>query len=126
VLANPSLARELDDELLDEHAPETAALRSLAADLAAGDAPSPGMLIERFRGGAHEPLVFRAQAAALESHLDAEAAAHEFAQLQIALRIRHKHREIEALKDRVGRDSALNAELNLRIKELHQLKGQRS
>jgi DNA primase len=126
VLSNPLLARELDEELLDEGAPETAALRSLATDFAAGDAPSPGMLIEHFRGGSHEPLVFRAQAAALESQLDAEAAAHEFAQLQIALHIRHKHREIEALKERVGRDSALNAELNMRIKELHQLKGQRS
>jgi len=126
VLADPSLARGLADELLDESAPETAALRSLAAEVAADNAPSPGMLLERFRGGAHELLVHRAQAAVLESQLDAESAAHEFTQLQIALRIRHKHREIEALKDRVGRDSALNAELNLRIKELHQLKGQRS
>ena len=73
-----------------------------------------------------EQLVYRAQAAALESHLDADGAAHEFRQLQIQLRIRDKHRQIEALKARVAGEPALNAELNARIKELHQLKGQRS
>jgi DNA primase len=126
VLANPGLAGELDETLLDEGLPETELLRELAAGIAAGDRPSGAMLVERFRGGAHEELVFRAQAAALESHLDAESAAHEFRQLQIALRIRDKHREIEALKGQVGGDPALNAELNLRIKELHELKGLRS
>jgi DNA primase len=123
---SPGLAEELDEELLDERAPETGALREIAAAIAAGEALGGAMLAERFRGGAHEQMVYRAQAAALESHLDADGAAHEFRQLQIQLRIRDKHRQIEALKTRVAGEPALNAELNARIKELHQLKGQRS
>jgi DNA primase len=123
---SPALAGELDDELLDDQAPESGALREIAAAIAAGEALDGAMLVERFRGGAHAQLVYRAQAAALDSHLDADGAAHEFRQLQIQLRIRDKHRQIEALKVRVAGEPALNAELNTRIKELHQLKAQRS
>jgi DNA primase len=123
---SPALAEELDDELLDDQAPESGALREIAAAIAAGEALDGAMLVERFRGGAYEQLVYRAQAAVLDSHLDADGAAHEFRQLQIQLRIRDKHRQIEALKARVAGEPALNAELNTRIKELHQLKAQRS
>jgi hypothetical protein len=70
--------------------------------------------------------VFRAQASALDNNLDADGAADEFRQLQIALRIRRKHREIEALKVQLDGNPALNVELNQRVKELHQLKSQRS
>jgi len=126
LMVDPALAQALEEDLLDAQAPESAALRDIAAVLAEGDAPSGGMLVERFSGGAHEAMIFRAQAAALDSQLDAAGAAHEFRQLQIALRIRRKHREIEALKTRVVGDAALNAELNQSIKELHQLKSQRS
>ncbi len=126
VLANPALAGELDQGLLDADAPESGALRSIAAELAASDAPSGGMLVERFQGSEYEQLVFRAQASALDHNLDADAAAHEFRQMQIALRIRGKHREIEALKVQVHGNPALNVELNQRVMELHQLKAQRS
>jgi DNA primase len=126
VLTDPALAVGLHEARLDAAVPETAVLRQLARDSEAGEVPSGAMLVERFRGSEHEALVARAQAAALEGHLDAEAAAHEFRQLLIALHIRDKHREIEALKVRLGTDPALNAELNLRIKELHELKGRRS
>ena len=123
---DPALADGLDEALLDARAPESGALREIGAAIAAGEALSGAMLVERFRGSAHEQLVYRAQAAALDSHLDAAGAAHEFRQLQIALCIRDKHRQIEALKARVAGNPALNAELNERIKELHQLKAQRS
>jgi DNA primase len=126
VLVNPALAGELDEELLDADAPESGVLRSIAAELAAGDAPSGGMLVDRFQGSEHEQLVFRAQASALDNNLDADGAADEFRQLQIALRIRRKHREIEALKIQMDGNPALNVELNQRVKELHQLKAQRS
>jgi hypothetical protein len=126
VLVNPALAGELDEELLDADAPESGALRSIATEFAAGDAPSGGMLVERFQGSEHEQLVFRAQASALDGNLDAEGATHEFRQLQIALRIRRKHREIEVLKVQMDGNPALNVELNQRVKELHQLKAQRS
>jgi len=126
VLTDPALAAGLDEALLDAAVAETAVLRQLARDSEAGEVPSGAMLVERFRGSEHEALVSRAQAAALERHLDAEAAGHEFRQLLIALHIRDKHREIEALKGRLGTDPALNAELNQRIKELHELKGRRS
>jgi DNA primase len=126
VLVNPALAGELDEELLDADAPEAGALRAIAADLAGSDAISGGMLVDRFQGSEFEQIVFRAQASALETNFDAEGAAHEFRQMQIALRIRRKHREIDALKVQVDGNPALNVELNQRVKELHQLKAQRS
>ncbi len=125
VLVNPALAGELDEDLLDADAPEAGALRAIAADLGGG-AISGGMLVDRFHGGEFEQIVFHAQASALDNNLDAEGAAHEFRQLQIALRIRRKHREIEVLKLQVDGNPALNGELNQRVKELHQLKAQRS
>jgi hypothetical protein len=126
VLVNPALAGELDEELLDADAPEAGALRAIAADLAGSDAISGGMLVDCFQGSEFEQIVFRAQASALETNFDAEGAAHEFRQMQIALRIRRKHREIDALKVQVDGNPALNVELNQRVKELHQLKAQRS
>jgi DNA primase len=126
VVANPALAQELQDELLDPGLPEARALRAIAADLAGHEAPSGGMLVDRFNGSEHEQIVFRAQASALETNLDAESAAHEFRQAQLALRVRHKHREIESLKGQLGANPALNVQLDRLVKELHQLKAQRS
>jgi DNA primase len=126
VVANPALAQELEAELLDPGLPEAAALRAIAADLAGQGAPSGGMLVDRFNGSEYEQIVFRAQASALETNLDADGAAHEFRQAQLALRVRRKHREIESLKGQLGADPALNVQLARLVKELHQLKAQRS
>ncbi|HET9734812.1 MAG TPA: DNA primase [Burkholderiales bacterium] len=126
VVANPALAQELEAELLDPGLPEAAALRAIAADLADLGAPSGGMLVDRFNGSEYEQIVFRAQASALETNLDADGAAHEFRQAQLALRVRRKHREIESLKGQLGTDPALNVQLARLVKELHQLKAQRS
>ncbi len=126
VVMQPALAEELDEELLDADLPESAALRALAADLAGTEAASGAVLVERYQGTQFEKAIFQAQESAIEQGVTPEAAAQEFRQLQIALRIRRKHREIEALKGRVAANPALNAELNLRVKELHQLKSQRS
>jgi DNA primase len=126
VVMHPALAEELDEELLEPDLPESAALRSLAADLAGTEAASGAVLVERYQGTQHEKAIFRAQESAIEQGVTPESAAQEFRQLQIALRIRRKHREIEALKGLVEANPALNAELNLRVKELHQLKSQRS
>jgi DNA primase len=126
VVANPALAQELEDELLDPGMPEARALRAIAADLAGGAAPSGGMLVDRFNGSEYEHIVFRAQASALETNLDADSAAHEFRQAQLALRVRRKHREIESLKGQLGANPALNVQLDRLVKELHQLKAQRS
>jgi DNA primase len=126
VVTNPALAEELDEALLDPDLPESAALRSLAADLAGADGASGAVLVERYQGTQFEKAVFQAQESAIDQGVTAESAAQEFRQLQIALRIRRKHREIEALKRQVEEDPALNAELHQRVKELHQLKAQRS
>ena len=126
VVANPALAQELEGELLDPGMPEAHALRAIAADLVGHEAPSGGMLVDRFNGSEYEQIVFRAQASALETNLDAESAAHEFRQAQLALRVRRKHREIESLKGQLGTNPALNVQLDRLVKELHQLKAQRS
>ena len=55
-----------------------------------------------------------------------ESAAQEFHQALLALRVRRMHREIDDLRGRIGTEPGLNAELNRRVKELHQLKAQRS
>jgi DNA primase len=126
VVTHPALAEELDEALLDPDLPEAAALRALAADLADAEGASGAVLVERYQGTQFEKAVFQAQESAIEQGVTPESAAQEFRQLQIALRIRRKHHEIEALKGQVEANPALNAELHLRVKELHQLKAQRS
>ncbi|MDH5210287.1 MAG: DNA primase [Betaproteobacteria bacterium] len=126
VVTNPALAEELDEALLDPDLPESAALRSLAADLAGTGGASGAVLVDRYQGTPFEKAVFQAQESAIDQGVTPESAAQEFRQLQIALHIRRKHREIEALKDQVEANPALNAELHQRVKELHQLKSQRS
>jgi DNA primase len=126
VVTDPALAEELDEELLDPALPESAALRALAADPAGADGASGAVLVERYQGTQFEKAVFQAQESAIDQGVTPESAAQEFRQLQIALRIRRKHHEIEALKGQVDANPALNAELHLRVKELHQLKAQRS
>jgi DNA primase len=126
VVMQPALVEELDEELLDPDLPESAALRSPATDLAGTAAASGAVLVERYQGTQFEKAIFQAQESAIEQGVTPESATQEFRQLQIALRIRRKHREIEALKDQVQANPALNAELHLRVKELHLLKSQRS
>jgi DNA primase len=126
VVTNPALAEELAEELLDPDLPESAALRALAADPAGAEGASGAVLVERYQGTQFEKAVFQAQESAIDQGVTPESAAQEFRQLQIALRIRRKHLEIEALKGQLEANPALNAELHLRVKELHQLKAQRS
>ena len=124
VLAKPALVAELDDALLEPGLPETGALRAIA-ELDEGDGMSAALLVDRFQGTEFEQIVFQAQASALEQELAEESADHDFRQIQLALRIRRKHEEIEVLKGRVKAEPGLNAELGIRVKELHQLKSQR-
>jgi DNA primase len=124
VLAKPALAAELDDELLDPDSLETGALRLLAESVE--EAASAAMLIERFQGTAFEEVVAQVMATAIEQDLDADSAGHDFAQIQLALRIKRMNQEIETLKARVNADPRLGQRLNLLVKELGQLKNQRN
>jgi DNA primase len=124
VLSNPALAARIEPDLLDPALPETAVLRAL------GEAPQTAargaMLIERFQGTALEETVAEAMAAAIGAELGETAAEEEFRQIVLALRIRRKNEEIRALTERVGAEPALAAELNQRVRELHELKAQRA
>lgn len=130
VLSKPVLAAEIDDQLLDPALPETAALRAVV-EFAPDDGVSAAMLVERFRGTAFEQMVFQAMASSMgedssQGEDPAARVAQEFHQIQLALRIKRKHQEIDALTSRVGSNPALASELNQRVKELHQLKAQRA
>ena len=124
VLSNPALALRIEPDLLDPALPETAVLRAL------GEAPQEGargaLLVERFQGTAFEDVVAEAMAAAIGAELDENGAEQEFRQIMLALRIRRKNEEILALTERVKAEPALAAELNRRVKELHELKAQRA
>ncbi len=128
VLARPDLAAEIDDELLDSGLPETAALRAIAGVEGGAAALSEALLIERFAGTEHAETVFEAQASVLKDGITGEAAEQQFRQVQLALRIRRKNEEYEALKQRVSVDPTsreLLAELDRRMRELAQLRAQR-
>ena len=125
VLAQPALAAELDEELLDPDRLETGALR-LLAEIQGDEAASAAMLIERFQGTEFEEVVAQVMATAIEQDLDAASAQHDFMQIQLALRIKRMHQEIENLKARVNADPKLGHRLNLLVKELGQLNSQRS
>jgi DNA primase len=125
VLAKPGLAAGLDDALLDPDRLETGALRVIA-ELQGRDAASAAMLIEHFQGTEYADVVAQVMSAAIEQDLDAESAAHDFAQIQLALRIKRMNQEIESLKAKVNADPRLGQRLNVLVKELGQLKNQRA
>jgi len=125
VLADPALADQLDAALLDPGLAETRALRAIAEFPRRGGV-SGALLVEQFQGTEFEQTVFEAQASSLVQDLAGEAASEEFRQIQLALRIKRKNREIDDLTRQVKSNPALSAELNQRVKELHQLKAQRT
>ena len=125
VLVKPALAAELDTELLDPELPETGALQAIA-EFQAGDGISGALLVERFQGTEYEQTVFQAQASSLSMELADAAAGEEFRQIQLALRIKRMHREIDSLNREAAVNPALRPELSRRLKELSELKHQRS
>ena len=109
VLAFPALAAELDVSSCSiRDLPETGSRCACIAEWRQddGDASADAMLIERFQGSRIRACLFDAQAMRLqlEQDLDAEAAEHDFMQIQLALRIKRMNQEIESLKARVNAD----------------------
>jgi len=128
VLAKPDLAGAVDVELLDGGLPETAALRAIASLRPESAALSEAALIERFQGTEHADVVFEAQASGLKGEMTAEIAEEQFHQIALALRIRRKNDEYEALKQQVSSNPTsreLMAELDRRMRELAELRAQR-
>jgi len=128
VLAKPELAGAVDLDLLDGGLPETAALRAIASLRPESAGLSEAALIERFQGTEHADVVFEAQASALKGEMTAEVAEEQFHQIALALRIRRKIEEYEALKQRVSGNPTsreLMTELDRRMRELAELRAQR-
>jgi DNA primase len=125
VLAKPELVARLDDTLLDPDMLETGALRKLA-ELVGEDVTSDAMLIERLQGTEYESIVAKERAMAMEQNLDSATAEYDFAQIQLALRIKRVDKEIESLKAKVNADPRLGQRLNVLLKEHSQLKNQRA
>ena len=128
ILARPELVNQVDMELLDARLPEAAALRAIAGLRQEMGEVSEAALIERFQGTEHAGVVFEAQASALKADMTAEEAAEQFRQIDLALRIRRKNDEYEALKQKVSGDPTsreLMVELDRRMRELAELRAQR-
>ena len=124
VLAYPKLVGELEIGLLDPNLPETGFLRIIAGRQF-DDNTSAAVLLEFYQGPDFDSMTSEAQMAAEEQKFSSELVAHDFKKLHLALQIKHKNDEIEALKSRVNADPRLSPELNQRIQELVQLKSQR-
>ncbi|MBC8013759.1 MAG: DNA primase, partial [Methyloceanibacter sp.] len=124
VLAYPKLVGELEIGLLDPNLPETGFLQIIAGRQI-DDNTSAAVLLEFFQGPDFDSMASEAQMAAEEQKFSSEMVAHDFKKLHLALQIKHKNDEIEALKSRVNADPRLSPELNQRIQELVQLKSQR-
>ena len=124
VLAYPKLVGELEVGLLDPNLPETAFLQIIAGRNI-DDNTSAAVLLEFFQGPDFDSMASEAQMAAEEQKFSSELVAHDFKKLHLALQIKHKNEEIEALKSRVNADPRLSPELNQRIQELVRLKSQR-
>ncbi|MBC8013917.1 MAG: toprim domain-containing protein, partial [Methyloceanibacter sp.] len=124
VLAYPKLVSELEVGLLDPNLPETGFLRIIAGRQF-DDNTSAAVLLEFYQGPDFDSMTSEAQMAAEEQKFSSELVAHDFKKLHLALQIKHKNDEIEALKSRVNADPRLSPELNQRIQELVQLKSQR-
>ena len=103
-------------------------LRRLAEWMLEDGVPTEAVLIERFQGTEHESTVFSAQASVMQESMNEESAERQFQQIQLALRIKRKNEEYEALKRDAGSGAPsreLLLELDRRAKELAALRGQR-
>ncbi|MBC7803448.1 MAG: DNA primase [Candidatus Parcubacteria bacterium] len=124
VLAYPKLVGELEIGLLDPNLPETGFLQIIAGRQI-DDNASAAVLLEFFQGPEFDSMASEAQMAAEEQQFSSELVVHDFKKLHLALQIKQKNQEIEALKSRVNADPRLSSELNQRIQELVQLKARR-
>jgi len=125
VLLVPKLVKELELDLLNQSLTETGFLNFIAGKEVDEDASS-AFLIEFFQGTDFEQMVFSAQAEIEEQQIPVETMESEFRSVHVALRINRMNEEIESLKSRVNADPRLGQRLNVLVKELGQLKNQRS
>jgi len=125
VLLVPKLVKELEIELLDQNLTETGFLNFIAGR-AVDENASSAFLIEFFQGTDFEQMVYSAQAEIEEQGIPVETMESEFQSVHVALRINRMNQEINDLRTRVNADPRLGQRLNLLVKELGQLKNQRS
>ena len=71
-------------------------------------------------------MVYSAQAEIEEQRIPVETMELEFQSVHVALRINRMNQEIDDLRTKVNADPRLGQRLNLLVKELGQLKSQRS
>jgi hypothetical protein len=119
------LVKELEIDLLDPNLAETGFLNFIAGREIDENANS-AFLIEFFQGTDFEQMVYSAQAEMEEQRIPAETMELEFQSVHVALRINRMNQEIDDLRTKVNADPRLGQRLNLLVKELGQLKNQRS
>ncbi len=125
VLLVPKLVKELEIDLLNQNLAETGFLNFIAGREVDENASS-AFLIEFFQGTDFEQMVYSAQAEIEEQRIPVETMQFEFQSVHVALRINRMNQEIDDLRTRVNADPRLGQRLNLLVKELGQLKNQRS
>jgi DNA primase len=125
VLLIPKLVKELEVGLLNQSLTETGFLNFIAGR-EVDESASSAFLIEFFQGSDFEQMVFSAQAETEEQKIPVETMESEFRSVHVALRINRMNQEIDDLRAKVNADPRLGQRLNVLVKELGQLKSQRT
>jgi DNA primase len=122
VLAQLSLVRKVEFDLLDERRGEVPILQRIAA-ICEDAEPSTAMLIDQFQESEGYDLLMQSLKAVEEHGPTSEAAAQELQHSLVNLRIKRKNEECNSLKMRADADRSFAAAYLRSLNELHQLKG---
>jgi DNA primase len=120
LISNPSLAKELSMELLDQGSLEGRALAAVADYCRENPATDGNMVVDHFRGTEFRDLLEWNQAALLEKKLEAEHMEIEFRGALECLQDKQRHQRFEALRVKLGRTPEEEAEMLRLLRERKQ------
>jgi hypothetical protein len=130
VLAGPRRITQIDVGLLDPGLPEARFLTDMKRAAEGGEVGelTQAILIEKYGGSEHEPVLNRAQQAMLDFELEEETAESEILSCLLTLRIHRANEEFERLKRTVDLDPGDRTKqlaLQSKLQELTEMKRMR-